>query len=118
MGVAEGALYFRTHYPVRNIFLFAHDFLRDRIEKTGPDGARVKLRARIKQRVVAIDTTIKAGAVFVVQRTREGPFRGGPAGNVKLQGGKLRLPLRDALLYFWGRRGAQRSAVVRELYDF
>ena len=118
MGVAESAPYRGTEYPVGEIFLFADVFFGDRLEKTGPSGAGVEFAFGIKQRIVAIDTTIKAGAVFVVQRTREGPFRGGAAGDVKLQGGKLRLPLRDALLYFWGRRSAQRSAVVRELYDF
>jgi len=118
MGVAESAPYCGTQYSVGKIFLFADVFFGDRLEKTGPSGAGVKLGQGIKQRIVAIDTAIKAGAVLIVQRAGESPFGGGPAGDIKLQGGELSLPLRGGLLYFCGRRGAQRSTVVRKLYDF
>src|SRR6202035_4289531 len=93
MGLAESALSLRAHHSEGNIFMFAHILFGDRLKKTGPAGARIKLGARIKQCVVAIDTTIQACAVFVVQRTSERPFRGGAAGDVKLQSSKLRLPL-------------------------
>src|ERR1700680_1543090 len=104
MSVAKTALYLGTHYPVGNIFLFADILFGDRLEKTGPAGARVEFAFGIKYRVVAIDTTIKADAMLVVQRAGEGPFGRGAAGDVKLQGGKLRLPLCGTLLYFCGRQ--------------
>src|ERR1700719_1627550 len=118
MGVTKTAPYRGTQYPVGEIFLFADVFFGDRLEKTGPSGAGVKLGPGIKQRIVAIDTTIKAGAMLIVQRAGESPFRGGTAGDIKMQGGKLRLPLRGGLLYFCGRRCAQSSTVVRKFYDF
>ena len=56
--------------------------------------------------------------MFALERTSEGPFRGGATGHVELQGGELLLPLRGGLLNFCGRQCAQRGTVIVKLYDF
>jgi hypothetical protein len=85
MRIAERAFHFGAHGAVAEIFSLVNIFTGDGGPETRPARARVKFRAGIKKRIAAGDAAIESRGVLIVERSGEGPLRGGAARDVELQ---------------------------------
>src|SRR4029077_2826648 len=117
VSVAQRAVHGLANHTKARIAFLANVFLRDRSPETRPPGARLKLRIRTEQCIVATDAAVEAVLVKIPVLARERPLGVRVPGDIECQRRKHLLPVLLALHDLGETYFLEALAIIGELND-
>ena len=117
VSVAQRAVHGLANHTQARIALLANVFLRDGSPETRPPGARLKLRIRTEQCIVATDAAVEAFLVKIPVLSRERPLGVRVPGDIECQRRKHLLPVLLALHDLGDTYFLEALAIIGELND-